>query len=607
MTIVLAGLPLKLRARIAGQLPQASVLAISDPEALKERMADPEVMALVLHHSLAGHSLLDTLAQIRSRFHGLLLLILHDPHSALELQTMVRSEQVQQIFYEPAPVDEVVKQLALELGLRVRSEEPGRPGALDQVWQESLPAVREWMARLEEALAPTSCDLAEARRAAHYLAGNLGSFGFPQGTLLAREAEQLLDQAMESSTRLNRDRLERVLEALWQANRKQGPQPSLFPKVVVVCDSGAYLEQLDLEARLLQWQLEVCDDLSDLPRKLDQDQARVVLVDSQSAAARRDPKALEELLADPFPTVALASPEGTLPPSSSSCRWLQHSVSPYVTMLAVLRTQLTPSLDNPPCILVVDDDRISLKVVEHSLTQVDFHVESLECPLAFWDRLEKVNPDLVILDIELPNISGIELCRAMRLDDRYARLPVMFLSSYADSRSVRKAFEAGADDYLYKPIYPDDLRTRVSNRLQRSQLRSTLPRPLMPVGRAYSSLDQLLLRSLRESVPLGLALASFQGSDRAWALTIQRLRSNLRGEDLVKPMSEDREILIAMLTADSQGLLRRLATCLGSDCPFGVAWFPEEGHDLDCLLEKARERSRSSANKEFDSFSSNSF
>ncbi|MBT9582493.1 response regulator [bacterium] len=590
MRILLGGLPLKLRARITGELTQAEVVAASNSEELAQALEQRPAMALVLHENLSPKPILEYLAELRVAFAGLLILILKSHHSGAELKIMVRSDQVNQLFQDPASADEIIKVLALELGLSRRPIEPTGEGFIAEVWHESLPAVRQWLDRLEHSLDPKNTDFDEARRAAHYLAGDLGTFGFPKGTLLAREAEQLLQQASKGGE-LKVQRLQRVVDALRALTLEERPPLRPGNKVITICDSGSFLDRLDMEARLLQWDLEVCDDLNDLPLKLAQAQARVIVVDAQSAACKRNPAALQELLSDPYPTVAI-SPEGqTAPQSTPNCRWLESPVTPYAVMIAVLRSQLAPALDDPPCILVVDDDRVSLSVIQHALSQVDFHVEALQSPLEFWDRLESVQPDLVVLDVELPNMSGIELCRAVRLDDRFCRIPVMFLSSYADSRTVLKAFEAGADDYLYKPVVPDELRTRVSNRLQRCQQTTAPRRSSRPAGRTHTSLDQLMLRSLREDVSLALALVKMAGTPKEWALSVQRLRANLRGEDLVKPLT-DQSVLVAMLTPDSRGVLRRLASSLDAGCQIGLAWFPEDGRELDALMDIARSRSK---------------
>ena len=82
---------------------------------------------------------------------------------------------------------------------------------------------------------------------------------------------------------------------------------------------------------------------------------------------------------------------------------------------------------------------------------------TLEDPLRFWDVLEETSPDLVMLDVEMPHVSGIELCRVVRNDPRWAGMPVLFLTAYTDRDVVRRVFAAGADDYVSKPIVGPEL------------------------------------------------------------------------------------------------------------------------------------------------------
>lgn len=91
-------------------------------------------------------------------------------------------------------------------------------------------------------------------------------------------------------------------------------------------------------------------------------------------------------------------------------------------------------------------------------------------PGDFWEILPIVNPDLVILDVEMPEINGIELCQTLRNDPNYQELPVLFLTAKQDTKTIQAIFEIGGDDYISKPVVGAELIARINNRLDRSHL-----------------------------------------------------------------------------------------------------------------------------------------
>ncbi|HEY9707056.1 MAG TPA: response regulator, partial [Oculatellaceae cyanobacterium] len=95
-------------------------------------------------------------------------------------------------------------------------------------------------------------------------------------------------------------------------------------------------------------------------------------------------------------------------------------------------------------------------------------------PQQFWETLEQTVPDLLILDVAMPELSGIDLCQVVRNDLRWSELPILFMSARTDAETVHRVFSAGADDYVNKPIVGPELVARVLNRLERSQIRKKL-------------------------------------------------------------------------------------------------------------------------------------
>jgi DNA-binding response OmpR family regulator len=118
-------------------------------------------------------------------------------------------------------------------------------------------------------------------------------------------------------------------------------------------------------------------------------------------------------------------------------------------------------------VMVVDDDQIWLRSLPQLLSPWGFKLTTLADTQQFWTVLQAVMPDVLILDINLPETNGFELCQALRSDPHWQRLPVLFLSVLSDRVTQNQAFTVGADDYLCKPVVGIDLATRILNRLQR--------------------------------------------------------------------------------------------------------------------------------------------
>src|SRR3954466_6915629 len=118
-------------------------------------------------------------------------------------------------------------------------------------------------------------------------------------------------------------------------------------------------------------------------------------------------------------------------------------------------------------ILVVDDEPDVTDLVAYHLKAKTFHVESLNDATASISRARAFQPDLVILDIMMPHLSGIQVCRILRADNKLAKVPIIFLTAKAETHDRIEGLESGADDYLTKPFSPKELVLRVESIFRR--------------------------------------------------------------------------------------------------------------------------------------------
>lgn len=121
----------------------------------------------------------------------------------------------------------------------------------------------------------------------------------------------------------------------------------------------------------------------------------------------------------------------------------------------------------PTKVMIVDDDHNWLRTLPTLLKPWGFKVTTLADPQQFWTVLQAVAPDVLVLDVNLPEINGFELCQILRSDPHWQRLPVLLISVLIDSTSQQQAFTVGADDYLCKPLMGSELANRILSRLQR--------------------------------------------------------------------------------------------------------------------------------------------
>jgi DNA-binding response OmpR family regulator len=120
-------------------------------------------------------------------------------------------------------------------------------------------------------------------------------------------------------------------------------------------------------------------------------------------------------------------------------------------------------------IVVADDDADIRDLVVFKLEQSGHEVEAVGDGAAAVEASQRLRPDLVVLDLMMPGMGGLDACRALRQDPELARVPVILLTARAQESDIEQGFGAGADDYVVKPFSPRELASRVAAVLQRSR------------------------------------------------------------------------------------------------------------------------------------------
>src|SRR4051812_16522110 len=118
-------------------------------------------------------------------------------------------------------------------------------------------------------------------------------------------------------------------------------------------------------------------------------------------------------------------------------------------------------------VLIVDDDPDIQRLVSYNLTQAGYEVATAETGRTALESVQKHPPDLIILDLMLPDVDGMEVCRTLRQREDSRRIPIVMLTARGEEIDRVIGFELGADDYVMKPFSPRELVLRVKSIFRR--------------------------------------------------------------------------------------------------------------------------------------------
>ena len=381
--------------------------------------------------------------------------------------------------------------------------------------EERLEALKQAMAAVEAGTLPDEQRQA-AGKAAHKLAGVLGMFDRPEGTQLARRLETLL---LESETRQDSQipALVRELEGLLNLTESVPTQSLEVSQLLMAAISPPLISEVSALADAAGLNFQPVETLDEAKSWLKPRSPSLVLLDIDRAGHwEKSLVLLRELSArtPAVPVLVLMSEDGLKDRVAIAQAGGQSVLVKPITAAQVWDAAsqlLQRSRSAAINVLAVDDDPIILSALRPILDPWGVRVTGLDDPTRFWQSLNATQPDLLILDVEMPQFSGIELCQAVRIDPTWQELPILFLTAHRDAETIHQVFAAGADDYVTKPIVGPELLTRITNRLERSRLLQTLssrdPQTGLP-NYTHSSheLDYWLQTAARDRTPCCFAL-----------------------------------------------------------------------------------------------------
>ncbi len=118
-------------------------------------------------------------------------------------------------------------------------------------------------------------------------------------------------------------------------------------------------------------------------------------------------------------------------------------------------------------ILVAEDERDIRELISFTLRFADFEVVLVKNGLEAVERAAEVEPDLILMDVRMPKMTGYEACRELKKDPATADIPVAFLSAKGQEMEIEEGLNSGAMEYIVKPFAPDELVDQVNGMLKR--------------------------------------------------------------------------------------------------------------------------------------------
>lgn len=359
---------------------------------------------------------------------------------------------------------------------------------------ERLEQVGELLNSLAKAPGDTGL-LRDLMRQFHWLAGSGSIYGFPQITKLGTHGEEFCEQLLKANRPLTRsdwDKCKALLEALKVTfTGDDDPQRQTMEKPLPKSDfDGAEIMFVDPDQNNFLFLAKILEDQGMKVRNM-----RTAL-NALEACSNRMPRGI--IIALPLPDASgyelverirysaggedpviffVSGKSGFLDKVQAihcgADGFFQIPVD-WEAVESRLKYLMQRGTPHDYRILSVEDDPDQAQFIRYVLEQAGYRVHHIADPLQFEEALLSFNPDLILLDILLPGMTGYELARYIRMDERFATMPILFLTTQNQLEAHIESARAGADDHLVKPIAPALLLSAAASRLERARFLKNL-------------------------------------------------------------------------------------------------------------------------------------
>lgn len=362
----------------------------------------------------------------------------------------------------------------------------------------------------------------------HNLTGTGSTFGYDIISSQARILESIFRHASSSSNKINNEQMEQIdillqkliceLESPTETQKRQarlsmqsrGMQQLLY----IVDDDPHYSKQLAIQLESSGYRVRVFHQAEDiLADDSGGDTPAVILMDmvfyDDNLAGATVIEEYRKKFSDSVNVIFISVRQDL----DARLKAIRCGADYYLTkpvsiphLMHVLHLMLNPELEKPLQIMIVDDDEIILSYYKLVLKNAGMDVYDVNKPLETLEILRKVNPDLVLMDMNMPDCNGIELSKIIRQEVEYMSVPIVFLTGETNFDVRFSAIDLGADDYILKPVMPLHLTRMVTSRAKRYRRLVDLNNALKESKMRYESILSYILDVVWSAEPDTLKL-----------------------------------------------------------------------------------------------------
>jgi diguanylate cyclase (GGDEF)-like protein len=439
-------------------------------------------------------------------------------------------------------------------------------------------------------------------RLIHGLIGSSQTFGFELLSDKARNLEEYLLPLAQAKTVLSNDQRDHISEAIHEMQQamlhrnaplvdqsgliavvRPGQDTVASRRIFVVEDEHELAEELKVQLGYFGYDVSVFNTLNDFRIALQQTSDVVVLMDITFPGDRLGgAKLMFDIQRErdfPIPVVFLSGHDEFEPrleaARAGGIAYLSKPVN--IGNLIDKLDNLTSTKPQVPYRVMIVDDSVALTAYHTVvLEQAGMVVKAVNNPFNVIEELLEFTPDLILIDLYMPECNGTDLAKVIRQLDAFVSIPIVFLSAESDMDKQLFAMGLGGDDFLTKPIQPQHLISSVTSRIRRSlMLRSFMVRDsltgLLNHTAIKDMLDGEVAGAIRQQRPLSFAMIDIDNfkkindsyghpaGDRVIKSLSRLLKQRLRSSDLVGRYGGE-EFAVVMIDADMATAMKVLDT-----------------------------------------------